>query len=251
MSQKNLKYLKLGFLLGFVRKPNFENYWGSGKTPKLQIGILKSIVLYGKLSITRVSNILHSNDSDVHDAIQLLKQRIFLEYLIATLRVQNPEKFYKITEKGLKSLLVINGLSPEEFWKIVALICIVGKDQISQSQFEEYYIQFEKDYLGYSASNHFFQSWLFDKIIQVWLLGNDSDNFSSVPVSQVVIECLALHRSLTHQQLIKETGLKKKDLNEILDKYSIPIGPYKEKVSTDSISRLLIIAKRTSTRSNL
>ena len=203
-------------------KPIFKNRWYHGKTPKLQIKILKEIVLYGQISKKKATYMLGANYSDISDAFDELLKRDFIKYSGNDTSSKNPEKFYKITESGLKALLYVDHLSPREFWKVMTLLCIVSKGQLNESQFEEHYSQFENNYLGYSVRRHFFQSWFFDDVLQQWLQDDSnslraaSESSSSISLSQVVIECLAFHGSMTCQQLIEKTNEKEENLVKIL-----------------------------------
>jgi hypothetical protein len=250
-----------------LRKPSFKDHWGKGKTPTLQVNILQSIVLYGKLSKKKASDILNSNDSDVSVAMDRLLERKFIKYYDSDTSSKNPEKFYKITESGLKALLYVDHLSPQEFWKVMTLLCIVSKGQLSESQFEEHYSQFENNYLGYSIHRHFFQSWFFDDILQQWLQDDSNslraaNDSSSISLSQVVIECLAFHGSMTCQQLIEKTNEKEKNLVKILNRYSIkPDSSFnldlrihngtdskKKKIYNEFVSPTFIIPEETNSR---
>src|SRR5215217_136109 len=133
-----------------MRKPIFRNQWYYGKPPELQIKILKYIVLAGELSKKKASFVLNSNYSDVSDAMDALIKRNFIRWSRDDPSTRRAEKFYKITENGLRALLAVN-LSEEEFWKVIILLFISTKKSIRESEFEEYYRQFESNRLGHSS----------------------------------------------------------------------------------------------------
>ena len=216
---KELSILKLGFILGIMRKPNFRVYWGKGKTPSLQIRILRSVILYGKQSIKSASDILDSNKSDVYNAIQILKRRNFLEYFDGDSdrhNSRNPEKFYKITKKGLEALLYVNNLSPTEFWKVAISLYMSSKEQIYESHFMDHYNRFENNFIGSYLPRHPLPSWFFDDILREWFEDNNNEvastnNFSLfTPLPQVVIECLAFNGPMNLKQLIENTQHKRR-----------------------------------------
>jgi DNA-binding MarR family transcriptional regulator len=216
-----------------MRKPIFRNKWYHGKPPQLQIKILKYIVLAGELSKKKAAFVLNSNYSDVSDAIDALIERNFIRWSRDDPSTRRAEKFYKITENGLRALLVVN-LSEQEFWKVIILLRISNKKPIKESEFEEYYRQFENNRLGHpSIHGYFFQSHFFNNIVDQWLLDNNYNNSrnvesslssllpSLVQIPQIVIECLALNRSLTLQQLVEKSGLQQEEINRVLGKYSM------------------------------
>jgi len=213
-----------------MRKPIFRNQWYYGKPPELQIKILKYIVSAGELSKKKAANVLKSNYSDISDAMDALIKRDFIRWSRNDTSTPNPERFYKITEVGLRALLAVN-LSEKEFWKVIILLCISSKRPIEDSEFEEYYHQFENNRLGYSSIHgYFLQSHFFNNIVDQWLLDNNNSkevkSFSSsslplVKISQIVLECLALNRSITLSQLIEKSGLPEQQIKRVLGKYSM------------------------------
>jgi hypothetical protein len=127
-------------------------------------------------------------------------------------------KLYKVTEKGLKHLLETR-LTPDIFWKAITLLCFSSKKPITQNEFENYYTQFERDYLGhFSIPGYFFLTHLFDDVLDQWF---QTHNACSLSLSQKVIECLALHGPLTMKELIEKTSAKEEDVIKVLGNYSI------------------------------
>jgi DNA-binding PadR family transcriptional regulator len=199
-----------------MRNPIF----GHGKTPKLQINTLESILVSGQLSKMKVTYLLGANYPDVSDAMDalLVKKLIKLSDKYRTTG-RNPEKFYKITEKGLRALLSIT-LPPDEFWKATVLLCMVSKKPITQEEFENYYRKFERNFLGhFGIRGYFFLIPLFDTILAQWLQAHNDPR--SISLSQQVIECLAFNGPSIMQKLVEETSAKKEDLIKILNNYSI------------------------------
>ncbi len=249
-----------------MRKPIFQKRWYHGKTPELQIKILKSIAISGQLSKKKVAHILSANYPDVSDAMGALLSKDFIK-LSAKVRTsgQNPEKFYKITERGLRALLDVR-LLQDEFWRAITLLCVCSKNPISQKEFEDYYHKFERNLLGhFNIHGYFFLTPLFDNILDRWLQTHD---INSVSLPQKVIECLAFNTPLTMQKLVEEIGATEEDILEVLSSYSIQKNPpqssslciparkvaqsdindkEKTKIYYDFIFHILIVAKETNT----
>ena len=133
-----------------------------------------------------------------------------------------PEKFYKITEEGLRALLAVaQDLFENEFWKVVILLCIHSKRRISYDEFEEYYRRFEK---GRSViSKYFFQSSFFDSILDRWLQDEYPDNYNPplIPIPQKIIECLSLNPSITLQATAEKTNTNEEHLAKVLNNYTL------------------------------
>jgi DNA-binding MarR family transcriptional regulator len=216
-----------------MAKPIFRNKWYYDKPPQLQIKILKYIASFGELSKKKAAAVLNSNYSVISDAMDALIKINFIKWSRDDTSTRRAEKFYKITDNGLRALLAEN-LTAEEFWRVIILLCISSKSAIKEIEFEEYYSQFENNYVGYSSIHgYFLQSNFFNNIVDQWLLDNNNSkeikSSSSPPlvkIPQVVIECLALHRSLTLSQLIKKSGLQEEQINGVLGKYSIQSNNY-------------------------
>jgi hypothetical protein len=210
-----------------VIKPIFKNKWFKthhGKKPSLQINILKETVRNDELSKRKATGILRSNYPDISDAMGVLIDLNFLEFSRKSGR-RMPEKFYKITEEGLRALLsVVEDLFENEFWKVVILLCICSKRQISYDEFEEYYNRFEKGRMGHSTINKsFFQPSFFDSVLDKWLQDQYPINYNPPLISlpQKIMECLSLNRSITLQQLAKNTNTNEEDIAEVLKNYTV------------------------------
>ena len=208
-----------------LNKPISTKWYKSKKPPNLQIKILKLITSQGELSKSRINRVLDSNYSDISDAMDALAEndRQLIKFSHKT-GGRRPEKFYKITEDGLRALLSINITSKEDiiitssrFWRGVLLLSVSSKPPISDKELDNYFRQFEKSSLGHSATHgSFFQSYFFDIMLDNWLR-NLSKNFTA----QKVIECLAIKRNITLDELIKYTGLEKDKIIVILHNHTI------------------------------
>jgi hypothetical protein len=208
-----------------VWNPIFKN-WYRGKKPRLQLHILESIVTYGGLSKRKATDILGSNYPDVSDAMDSLasSNKKFIKFTHVSFKSPRQEKFYKITERGLRALLAEDKTNVDLFWKEIILLSIFSKSEINQDEFEEYYRQFTEKYLGHSIEHgyllqsHFFYN-LLDKWLKDWLL--ETHSLSIIPVAQRIIECLAVNGAITLEELVKNVSMKKEDIIGILDRHSI------------------------------
>ena len=207
-----------------MRKPTFTNPWFKHKRPELWIKILKSIVWSGQLSKKKLADRLEANYSDISDAVDALLARQFIRFSGKWLTTgRRPEKFYKITEDGLRALLSID-LYPNEFWKAIVLLCDSSKKQLSRKEFEDYYLIFERNFLGHvKIPGYFFLSSLFDSFLEQEL--HACDSYDAIPISQIIIECLALNGSVTLEELFDLSRAKKNDVIRVLNKYSIQRNP--------------------------
>jgi hypothetical protein len=182
--------------------------------------------MYGELSKKKATDILRSNYPDVSDAMDSLasNDKKFIKFTHVSHKSPRQEKFYKITEKGLRALLAEDMTNVDLFWKEIILLSIFSKSEINQDEFEEYYRQFTEKYLGHSIGHgyllqsHFFYD-LLDKWLKDWLL--ETQSLSIIPVAQRIMESLAFNGAITLQELVKNVSMKKEDIIRILDRYSI------------------------------
>jgi hypothetical protein len=208
-----------------VWNPIFKN-WYRGKKPRLQLHILESIVTYGGLSKRKATDILGSNYPDVSDAMDSLasSNKKFIKFTHVSYKSPRQEKFYKITERGLRALLAEDKTNVDLFWKETILLSIFSKSEVNQDEFEEYYRQFTEKYLGHSIEHgyllqsHFFYN-LLDKWLKDWLL--ETHSLSLIPIAQRIIECLAFNGAFTLEELVGNVSMKKEDIVGVLERYSI------------------------------
>jgi DNA-binding MarR family transcriptional regulator len=177
--------------------------WYKYKKPILQIRILKSIALEGELSKRKLQEYLDTHYSDISDAVNILQKRKIIEVSYADFKSRRAEIYYKLTKRGLE-VIVDEFSEPEIFWKAMISYCKLSKHPISGKEFARYYKPFEAKYLGFHQSHEFFfQSDFVNKLFEEWLIVHDYNNVVSITISQKVLECIALHRSVTLEQIIK------------------------------------------------
>ena len=201
-----------------VRKPTFRALLGNGKRPELRIKILSSIVWSGQLSKKKLTERLHTKYPVVSEALDALLEKEFIKFSEEYCTTgRRPEKFYKITENGLRALLSVK-LNPNDFWKAIILLCASNKIQISQKEFEDYYHEFELGLFGQlNIPGYFFLAHLCEDIFAQWLKIYSNDN---IPIFQIIVECLAFNGSLTLEKLVNLSRAKREDITRVLNTYS-------------------------------
>ena len=197
------------------------------KKPLLQIRILRCIALEGQLSKKMTETKTGSDYSDVSNAIDSLVARTKM------IRISSPaiagrrdKRYYALTAKGLEAFIeeiASQSSSTEEFWKAIIWYCILNPKHTSSADFEKYCSHFESIYLGHRAiTSCLLQSQFFCKLVKNWLVNMfDNDNTS---ISQKVLECLAIKRRVTIQQLCTMTEESEENVKEVLDKQSVKHG---------------------------
>ncbi|HEY7570077.1 MAG TPA: hypothetical protein VH796_01790 [Nitrososphaeraceae archaeon] len=181
--------------------------WYSRKRPTLQIKILRNIASEGESSKRRLEDDLDANYPDISDAIELLKKKKIIVMSRADMKSRRAEIYYKLTKRGLEAI-IDEFADPEVFWKAVISYCELSKDTLSPEEFNKYYKTFEAKYVGYSqARDFFFQYAPVDKLFEEWLSDNRDDDVH-ITISQKVLECLALHRSASLEQILEHLHMQ-------------------------------------------
>jgi hypothetical protein len=197
------------------------------KKPLLQIRILRCIALEGQLSKKMTKLKTGSDYSDVSNSIDsLLRRTKMIRISSPAIAGRRDKRYYALTGKGLEAFIEeisSQSSSTEEFWKAIIWYCILNPKQTSSADFEKYCSHFESKYLGHRAINSYlFQSQFFYKLVKNWLVNTfDNDNTS---ISQKVLECVAIKRRVTIQQLCRMTEESEENVKEVLDKQSVKHG---------------------------
>ena len=198
--------------------PTSKKRWYHGKTPKLQINILRQIIISGEISKKKAADMLKANYSDVSDSMDALVKLQFIESGTGDRRLttgHNYEKFYRITENGLKALLEIN-LDKDEFWKVIILLCMCSSRPLDKNELEHYFSKYEYGFLGHhNIQGFFFLTRLFDNII--YNLLKVSDEYKVVPPFQRVLECLALNGPSKINDLVNKTHMTELEINKVIN----------------------------------
>jgi hypothetical protein len=190
--------------------PIFEP-WYKRKPPIFQIKVLKCIAIHGELSKKKITGLLgaKAHYPDVSDAVKVLNMKELIVRSHPDFHSPRPEQYYKVTGKGLGACIQQNP-SSHDFWNAVIWFCKLSKKKVDRVMFERYYDRFEQDKIGNSSiRGGYFQLYFLDRILDDWLKKTKLGKYSAgeprtVPLSQKILECLALNRAITLDQLVEE-----------------------------------------------
>src|SRR5947209_973496 len=161
------------------------------RRPRLKISILKTILMNGSLSKSGVEGKLAANYPDVSDAMDdLIRKKLIIFFGEEERKSGRPERYYRITELGIRAALA-EELNPYEFWTAIISLCNSEK-QISQGEFDEFYRSFEYKHIGHTIRHGFYSHLIFfDKMLDIWFkeIREFNDNRpAEIPTSQRVVE---------------------------------------------------------------
>ena len=222
---------------------------------KLQFQILKEIALNGHLSNRKLRERLEVSHPVISEAIKSLMDRRLVEisYIDSTEpQGGKPEKYYTLTKQGLEEF-ISRIPAPEEFFQALLksynLRLQTGwlnTSTMSIKDFELHHESYKQKYFGYSSTHAYvIQSSFFNKIYEQWLaeyrpglfsqyrLKNIIDlahspfiekcyeeslkiNDYAITIVQKVLECLAIHRSITEKQIEEYLNSNQKFIEEKL-----------------------------------
>jgi len=223
--------------MGIVRKPIKVKKWYRGKTPIIQIKILKLIVIYGQLSKTSATQLLKSDYKDVSKAMEALENNRLIVLSSSPPTTHNrkkgrPEKIYKLSDNGLRALLikeVAAYLSPAEFWKIILISIKSDRNWFDESEFNCCYSSFERDRVGFSSENMhcaLLHPDFIHKMMHTLISARESESITTgryciirPSLHQTVLECLAINGPLTLRQLADKSKINEQELKGFLKKY--------------------------------
>ena len=222
--------------------------------PKLQFQIIKEIALNGHLSNSKLKERLEVTHPVVSEAIKVLMNRNLVK--ISDLEFiehkdGKPQTNYTLTKHGLEEFIKRNP-TPKEFFEALLKSHNLRQQAswlraISRKDFEFYCKLYEKTYLGYITSHGYLvQSPFFNKLYEQWLAEyhpglfeqnhlknitrlvhspffercyeelNRMRDLNGITVVQKVLECLAIHRSITEKQIEEFLNSKQKIIEEKL-----------------------------------
>jgi DNA-binding MarR family transcriptional regulator len=233
------------------------------KKPLLQIKILKSVALSGRLSQKEAVVEFQCKPSTISDAFKTMKNRNIIETTkhpdnLSELEERlKREKFYKLSAEGLLRFIKENP-SPYEFW--IAMIWygfLNFKSGVNRDEFSKYYNPFIRGYIGeYNLRSCFFLGNLFENLFQGWrkelehkcelvipegLFSQMQDMFphnfdcimqdrrrEETEKAYKILECLLLNRGITINKIIELTRLKEQEVIKIIEKYSMTQTRYSQ-----------------------
>ena len=202
-----------------------EKKWYQGKTPLLQIKVLKLIAEEGFCDRGNAQKKLRSYYADIHSAFKTLEDKELIEKF-KKFDVDKTRLYFKLTLNGLETFLEIDSCKPYQFWNALLWFCILNNKEISQNEFSRlcriYYQKFldknlEEIYLGFPL---FYFDELYKKYANTYLCNRFSEE-CLIPDSRKVLECLALNRKSTINHISKQTKLDKNEIDKVLDDFSL------------------------------
>ncbi len=131
-----------------------------------------------------------------------------------------PEKFYSISDKGLRLLLTDNPV-PEKFWRIMIGFCHHSERSIDRVYVEDLFGLMLKHFLNYSSERGYvFHPDLFNDVEEFWL-ANYILRDSEIGLDQKVLEILSLYPQITNDKLLKLANERDvESLRKIISMYS-------------------------------
>jgi DNA-binding MarR family transcriptional regulator len=205
------------------------------KEPHLQIKILKSIGLRGRLSQKEAAEEFRYKPSTISEAFKIMINRTRLIQIIEPLPdvegQSKRERFYKLSTLGLLTFIKKNP-SPYEFWVAMIWYCMtLNPESADRDEFNQYYNLFIEKFIGeFTLRNCFFLGNLFEKLFQRWReqFGYNPNYYAyglfpyhrstyymqkkkkirnETRRAYVVLECLLLNRGITIDKIIELTKL--------------------------------------------
>jgi hypothetical protein len=88
------------------------------RTNEFQTKILKNIADVGKCSKSSLTKLIHTDYPNIHDSVEILKEKKFLHIVDEKQNRGKKEIFYGLTAKGMLELVTL-GIELEMFWKML------------------------------------------------------------------------------------------------------------------------------------
>lgn len=205
-----------------------------GKRKSIRLATIRSIALAGQNSVTRVAKEIESYYPNVFKEIKKLeKYKVIENRYTESRRSRNPEKYYRLTDKGL-SEFINQSSSTKEFSISVIRFCALRKGAVAKDKFDNCWNLFIQKYVGSSLLNGcFFHPDFLESLIKkwrdaIWEPGHDIITSKTIKRRHKVLEFLAENRSVTAEHISKKTGLSREDVLEVLDNYTLTQNDLKE-----------------------
>ncbi|MGH9984373.1 MAG: hypothetical protein ACRD8W_10510 [Nitrososphaeraceae archaeon] len=130
-----------------------------------------------------------------------------------------PQKYYKITEHGLKKLIADRRISNTQFWKVLLGYCSNIDTVLTPDKIKEFLIIFKSHYMRFQ--NHGFISHFeaFHALCKYWFK-KDMLVSDGISISQKVLEVLATNSNISIDKLVGKVGESEPDVRKILSLYS-------------------------------
>ena len=228
--------------------------WYRRKRPELQFRIIKAIALSGHSSNNKLTRKLKVSHPVISAALNSLKTAKLIEYSHSEVHIHSKgrsEIYYSLTEKGWKEFISEIPI-PKEFCVAILNTYRIRAQSgalkpMNKTELDSYFEIYKQKYLGYtSTQGHLVQSPFFNKLYEQWLAEYrqsfyeqsqlkrttsliDSPFFekcyeeslekydpNGITVVQKVLECLAIHRSITEKQIYECLKSKHEETKEKL-----------------------------------
>ena len=213
------------------------------KKPTLQIKILESVALCGRLSVSLADfQLKNHHHPEIWHSFKILEKK----GLIKTLADSNPGRgeligsgrrkiYYGITENGLFAFIATLADTtadtvkpdPKKFWKAVIGFCHYNPKQVTLDKVEAFYQLFTRVYFKYSSGHgYFFQLDLFNQMCSKWIENNTlssssaSNNNNNISLAQKILEILVLNPRITLHELATKTDESEKHVKKVIKEYS-------------------------------
>jgi hypothetical protein len=204
----------------------------------LRFEILEHFAYYEKLSKAIVekafeqhNHITKTNRSVKHHRPEILEAFEFLneEGSIIELNIDpgqgkvhskgRPQRYYKITEYGLKKLIADHRVSNIQFWNILRGYCVNNATILTLEKLEQFLLIYINHYMRFR--NHGFTTYsdVFHALCNNWFKERIlvSDRISTF---QKILEVLALNPKIAFHDLVEKVGESESKVNKVLSMYS-------------------------------
>lgn len=196
--------------------------WYDRKKPKLQLDILSCLVLKGPLSKGKVESILKGTHPNILESFNKLEDKDFIKNIGRIPGRGRFQNIYKITKKGLETLIVDEITNSLNFWKILfGYYNHHDNNKIEPDEIDKLFNIFLNKYLQYSNRNFTFQLEIFDKMSAQWFNKYVDGNKKEIRPEQRIVETLALNRNLTLEELAIKAKLKQIAIRKVLNSHSM------------------------------
>jgi DNA-binding MarR family transcriptional regulator len=233
--------------------PKYDQLYRA-KRPLLQMKILKSIALSGRLSQKKAIDEFQCKGSTISDAFKIMKDRNLIEItkhpdnLSELGEKLNREKFYRLSPQGLRRFIEENP-SPADFWAAIIWHGTLNSTSHNRDEFNRHYDLFIERFIGdCPLRSCFFLGNLFENLFQRWqpkyndLSDLTFPNMFSPSIDDSmkkmrrektekaykVLKFLLLKRGITINKIIESIGLKEEEVREIIEEYSMAQTRYSE-----------------------
>ena len=195
------------------------------KPPTLQIHILKLIADDGMCTRPILVKRTKSHYADVHNACKTLEKKELIEPSHKVTDDLRSRNFFKLTGKGLITLIEMDDFGPFRFWGALLSFCLSNK-KITYDDFSSICNVFYRKQLGKNLDEIYLQSnlYFFDRLYKKYddkYLSNVNPEEDELPDSRRMFECLALHDKCKIDFIAKETKLTIDRVDRILSEFSI------------------------------